>query len=146
MECRVFENFQKNQKSFKFPKMPRIVSKNVQTCFEHVLGQRFRNFFCPLFHGGSRLQLLLIWTPNHGNSISRKVARKLKLRPPAVHAIIFYCGTKSAKIVPPNALTGIYSRILAKAQPCLNSMTRTPKSKPCITTLLKNKPPQNIGG
>ena len=39
MEGRVFENFQKkNQKIFKIPKMPKIVPKSVQTCFEHVLG------------------------------------------------------------------------------------------------------------
>ena len=31
MEGRVFENFQKNQKSFKIPKMPKIVPKKVQT-------------------------------------------------------------------------------------------------------------------
>ena len=38
MEGRVFEKFQKNQKSFKIPKMPEIVHKKFQTCFEHVLG------------------------------------------------------------------------------------------------------------
>ena len=36
MECRVFENFQKNY--FEIPKMPTIVPKSIQTCFEHVLG------------------------------------------------------------------------------------------------------------
>ena len=45
MEGRVFENFQKNQKSFKFPKMHKIVPKSIQTCFEHVLGQTFRKNF-----------------------------------------------------------------------------------------------------
>ena len=45
MEGRVFENFQKNQKSFKFPKMPKIVPKSIQTCFERVLGQTFRKIF-----------------------------------------------------------------------------------------------------
>ena len=38
MEGRVFENFSKNQKVFKIPKMPNIVPKSVQRCFEHVLG------------------------------------------------------------------------------------------------------------
>ena len=38
MDGRVFEMFSKNQKIFKIPKMPKIVPKNVQTCFEHVLG------------------------------------------------------------------------------------------------------------
>ncbi len=28
----------KNQKIFKIPKMPKIVPKSVQTCFEHVFG------------------------------------------------------------------------------------------------------------
>ena len=71
MEGRVFENFQKNQKSFKVPKMPKIVPKSVQTkifkikkifkipnmpkivpksvqtCFEVVLGCFFRENFLP---------------------------------------------------------------------------------------------------
>ena len=51
MEGRVFENFQKSQKIFKFPKMPKIDPKNVQTWFEHALGQ-FSEFFCPVFHAG----------------------------------------------------------------------------------------------
>ena len=38
---RVFENFQKNRKIFKIPKMPTIVPKIIQTCFEHVLGKIF---------------------------------------------------------------------------------------------------------
>ena len=40
-----FENFQKNQKSFKVSKMPKIVPKSIQTCFERVLGQTFRKIF-----------------------------------------------------------------------------------------------------
>ena len=36
MVGRVFENFQKNQKSFQIPKMPEIVPKSVPTCFEQV--------------------------------------------------------------------------------------------------------------
>ena len=47
MEGRVFENFQKNQKIFKNPKMLKIVPKSFQTCFEHVLGQFFRKVFLP---------------------------------------------------------------------------------------------------
>ena len=42
MEARVSENFQKSQKNFKTPKMPKIVPKSIQTCFEQVLGQIFR--------------------------------------------------------------------------------------------------------
>ncbi len=45
MEGRVFENFQKNQKTFKIPKMLKIVPKSVQKCFEHVSGQFFREVF-----------------------------------------------------------------------------------------------------
>ena len=41
MEGRVIENFQTNQKIFKIPKMPKIVPKIVQTCFEDVLGWFF---------------------------------------------------------------------------------------------------------
>ena len=41
MEGRVFEKFQKNPKSFKIPKIPKIVPKSVQTCFEDVLGWFF---------------------------------------------------------------------------------------------------------
>ena len=37
---KIFKNF-----FFKIPKMPKIVPKSVQTCFERVLGQTFRKFF-----------------------------------------------------------------------------------------------------
>ena len=47
MEARDFEKFQKNQKSSKIRKMPTIVSKNIQTCFEHALGQIFMKNFMP---------------------------------------------------------------------------------------------------
>ena len=36
--------------------MPKIVPKSIQTCFELALGQIFRKFFCPVFHGCSRLR------------------------------------------------------------------------------------------
>ena len=49
---RVFEMFLINKNFFKIPKMPKIVPKSVQLCFEHVLGVLFsKNFFCPVFHG-----------------------------------------------------------------------------------------------
>ena len=52
MEGRVFEMFSKNRKIFKSPKMPKIVPKSVQLCFEHVLGVHFSKiFFCPVFDG-----------------------------------------------------------------------------------------------
>ena len=37
--------FEKNQKSFKIPKVPKIVPKRVQTWFEHALGRFFGKFF-----------------------------------------------------------------------------------------------------
>ena len=51
MEGRVFENFQIFFS--KFQKCPKLFHKRIQTCFELVLGQIFRNFFCPVFRGGS---------------------------------------------------------------------------------------------
>ena len=46
MDGRAFEKFRKkNQKSFKIPKVPKIVPTRVQTCFEHALGRLFGNFF-----------------------------------------------------------------------------------------------------
>ena len=47
MEGRVFENFQNNQKICKIPKVPKIVLKSIQTCFELALGQIFRKIFLP---------------------------------------------------------------------------------------------------
>ena len=47
MEGRVSENFRRNQKSFQIPKMPEIIPKSVQTCFEDVLGWFFRKNFLP---------------------------------------------------------------------------------------------------
>ena len=51
-------NFQKNQKIFKIPKIAKIVPKRIQTCFERVLAQIFRNILCPVFHGGSSFRKL----------------------------------------------------------------------------------------
>ena len=52
MDGRAFENFQKNLKKIKIQKMPLIVSKSVQTCFEHALGQYFRKNFGPVYPAG----------------------------------------------------------------------------------------------
>ena len=41
---------------FKIPKKPKIVTKSVQTYFEHVLGKFVQKKFYPVFHGGSRFQ------------------------------------------------------------------------------------------
>ena len=48
-------SFQKFSNLFfsKFQKCPISFPKRIQTCFELVLGQIFRNFFCPVFRGGS---------------------------------------------------------------------------------------------
>ena len=53
--------FKKNQKSFKIPKMPKIVPESIQTCFERVLGQIFRKFFCSVFRGGSSFRKISIF-------------------------------------------------------------------------------------
>ena len=45
MEGRVFEIFRKKPKIFKVPKMPKIVTKSIQTSFERILGQIFRKIF-----------------------------------------------------------------------------------------------------
>ena len=59
--------FKKIKKSFKIPKVPKIVPKSVQTCFEHALGQYFRNFFaqCSL-QGFSGFPELKIWVQFSG--------------------------------------------------------------------------------
>ena len=62
MEGRVFENFRKNQKLFKFPKtfkiskMPKIVPKSIQTYFERLLGQIFRTVFAQFSTEGRLLE------------------------------------------------------------------------------------------
>ena len=60
-----------------------------------------------------------------------------KLRRPTLHAIILHYGTKTARVAPPNTLTDLHTRFLPEAQPYLNSMTQTPKSKLFNITLLK---------
>ena len=49
--CPVFcggSSFRKySKKNFKFPKMPKIVPKSIQKCFELVLGQVFRKILLP---------------------------------------------------------------------------------------------------
>ena len=46
---RVVEMFLINKKIFKIPKMPKIIPKIVQLCFEHVLGVLFSKiFFLPI--------------------------------------------------------------------------------------------------
>ena len=57
MQARDFENFHKNQKIFKIPKIAKIISKRIQMCFERAcFAANFSNKnFCPVFHGGSSL-------------------------------------------------------------------------------------------
>ena len=68
MEGRVFENFQKNQKFSKIPKMPKFDPKSVQTCFEDVLGCFFQKKIGPVFHGGSSLRKFSKKSKNFKNS------------------------------------------------------------------------------
>ena len=53
--------------------------------------------------------------PNDADSIFGKVGEKLKLRRPALHAIILHCGTKSDRITPPNILKDSYTRFFAES-------------------------------
>ena len=81
------------------------------------------------------LWLLLNWTPNKAESICRKMGENL--RRPALHAFIKHCGTKSARMAPPNTMTDSYTRLLPKARTYLILMTRTSKSKPYFIKLPK---------
>ena len=73
--------------------------------------------------------------PNIAESLCRIVGENLRRR--ALRAFITHCGTKSARIEPPNILTDSYTRFLPKTQPNINFMTQTPKSKAYIITLPK---------
>ena len=48
--------FKKIKTSFKFPKMPKIVPKSIQTCFERVLGQTYRKNFAQFSTEGRVLE------------------------------------------------------------------------------------------
>ena len=136
----------KNQRSFKIPKMRKNRSQKYTNVFWTCFGGNFSDFFLPSVPWRVESTASLTLNTKKGDSICRKVGKKLKLRWPALHAIILHCGTKSAMIAPPNALTDSYTPFVPKTQPYLNSMTRTPKSKPYITTLPKNNLSWNIGG
>ena len=86
----------------------------------------------------------LIWMPNNTETIWKKVGEML--RRPALHAIILHCGTTSTRVAPPDTLTDSFTRFLEEAQPYLNSMTRTPKSKLFVIALPKYTLSQYIGG
>ena len=90
------------------------------------------------------LRPLLNWMPNNADSTCRLVEEKLKR--PVLHAIIIHCGTKLAMIVPPTTMTDSNTWLLPKSRSYLNWMTRTPKSKPSIITLLKYTMSWYIGG
>ena len=55
--------------------------------------------------------------PKTADSVCGKVYEKLKLRRPALRAIILHCGTQLARIAPPNTVTDSYTRFLQEAQP-----------------------------
>ena len=74
--------------------------------------------------------------PSKADSIGRNVGEKLKSRQPALPAVILHSGTQSARNALSNTLTDSYTRFSLKTQPYLKSITRTPKRKPCIITLL----------
>ena len=68
--CSSLRNFSKKIKKFsKFqPKTHKTVPKRIQKCFEQVLGQIFRENFCPVFHGGSSLRKFSKKTKNFQSS------------------------------------------------------------------------------
>ena len=64
MEGRAFQKFQKNQKSFEIRKVPKIVPKSVQACFEHVWGNIFEFCFAQgSLRGISDSLDLELWVP-----------------------------------------------------------------------------------
>ena len=127
-EIKKFSKFQKFPKSF--PKLCKCVL-NMCWCV-------FFEFFYQCSMESLVYSFFLILTPNNGDSICRRIGKKLKLRRPALHVIILHSATKSAMIAPPNELTDSYTLLLPKGQPYLNSMSWTPKSKPYITTIPEN--------
>ncbi len=75
------EIFKKNQKNFKIPKVPKIVSKSVQTCFEQALGQFFRIFVAQCsMQGFSDFPDLRIWVqfsgPKNKSSVFRNITQQ----------------------------------------------------------------------
>ena len=93
----------------------------------------------PISNIGS-IMLQANWWAHVTNSFSKFVcqimltvsAGRLKMRRPALHAILSHNGTRPARIAPPNTLTDAQTQFLLKAQPYLKSMTQTLKSKPYI--------------
>ena len=75
-------SFQKFSNLFfsKFQKCPISFPKRIQTCFELVLGQIFRNFFCPVFRGVSSFR-----------KFSKKNIFKIPKRPKSVLKSIQTC-------------------------------------------------------
>ena len=70
--------FKKNQKSFKIPKMPKIVAKSIQTCFEHVLGKIFRKIFAQFSMEGRVFEIF------HKNQKICKIPRMPKIVPKSI--------------------------------------------------------------
>ena len=81
--CRVgpSEIVKKNQKNFKIPKVPKVVSKSVHTCFDYALGQFFRIFFAQCsMQGFSDFLDLRIWVqfsgPKNKSSVFRNITQQ----------------------------------------------------------------------
>ena len=56
--------------------MPKIVPESIQTCFERVLGQIFRKFFCSVFRGGSsfrKISKFLFKIPKMPKSVPKSI-------------------------------------------------------------------------
>ena len=85
--------FKKNQKSFKIPKMPKSVPKSIQTCFERVLGQIFRKFFCSVFRGGSSFRKI--------SNFFLKFQKCPKVFPKVSKRVLnMFCGKSFGKFLP----------------------------------------------
>ena len=107
-----------------------------------IENQRLWSHINNFFYFGSNMLKAEWWThvsyglmSNNAKCICRKVGKRL--RRPALHGFIIHCGTKSTWIATPNTLKNSYIRFLSKAQPHVNFMTQTPKSKPYFIKLPK---------
>ena len=99
----------KSKKNFKIPKKPKIVAKSIQTCFELVLRQFFRNFFLPS----------VPWRVEFSKIFKKKVFSKFQKCPkvfPKVSKRVFnmFWGKFSGKFLPSFPWNVESSEIFAK--------------------------------
>ena len=124
--------FKKNRKIFKIPKMPTIVPKIIQTCFEHVLGKIFRKKICPVFHGMSSLR-----------KFSKKNISKFQKCPKwfpkeSKRVLIVIWGNFSEKILPSFPWKVESSKFFKKIKK-FSKFQKRPKSFPKVSKRVLNK-------